>query len=219
MRIPKLSGSGKRTLIRFLVPFTVTYAVGLAALILYLRSTSDGPVTILPARASGEEAVNEPAVGDVTETTQTSEPANRDRSDSNALAAASRNDFTTDYRNNDQSSPQPAASDRDSADRSVTSPPPGSSGSDMAATNQNGLSAIASSGSLTNVSPADIAAQNSAPNATTTSATEPNNGLSEYPARRIPWHDGFTLEQEWYRSWYGWAAFNGPQTDAANQGN
>jgi hypothetical protein len=219
MRIPKLSGSGKRMLLQFLVPFTVTYAVGLAALILYLRSTSDGTATTLPAKISGEEAVNESAVGDVTETAQTSEPANSNHSDSNASAAAGRNDFTTDYRNNDQLPTQPAASDRDSADRSVTSAPPGSSGSDLAATYQNGLSAVASSGSLTSVSPADIAAHDSAPNASTTSAIEPNNGSSEYPARRIPWHQGFTLEQEWYRSWYGWAAFNGTQTNAANPGN
>ncbi len=218
MRFSKLSDGARQTFAQFLVPFTITFAVGLGALILYSRITSEGMATTPPANASANEVVKESGESDTGETGPTGEPARDGGSDWNdSVGTTRRSDFSTDHTNDDQSRMQPAANERENDGRFVTSLPLGSSRFDPAPRYQASLSAFASSGSLSDVPATRDTARNATPNSPVAAAPDPMNSPSEYPPRRIPWHQGFTLEQEWYRSWYGWAAFEAEQTAAVYQ--
>jgi len=63
----------------------------------------------------------------------------------------------------------------------------------------------------------DNAAQNDGSAAKDSAAADANGGNSN-PTRRIPWHRGFTLEEEQYRTLYGWGALSGQQETIPPQG-
>ena len=58
---------------------------------------------------------------------------------------------------------------------------------------------------------------NSASVSSESPSIDPQTNSGSYPPRRIPWHQGFTVEEQWYRTWYGWTALDTQEAATSRQ--
>ena len=190
-----------RILLNCLVPFTLTLAVGFVALGLFLRSPSN-QATAIHRTMSGEPIATQSGndkAGDAAEATKV------DPSD-NTLESHNRTQLGADYKAGNSIVARPITSEPAPGNDRTAAQPAKMDGAHLTTMYQNGLSTGTPSVPSTNVSAVSGGNQNGASNSSGTTASDANNSVSEYPPRRIPWHQSFTVEQEWYRSWYGWGA-------------
>jgi len=211
MRIPKISDNKVRAILQCLIPFAVTFAIGSAALIVFSRSPSGRTATARSVR-SGEPVASESRENSAADSIDASELNTSDHSDGRAPVVANRNNSESGQQQAGQSTTQPIAAEGNT--RGDTSTPWASEGqihSYPTTMYQTNLSAGTTSLATSSLSSGVSVPQSSAPTSFAPTATDPNDDGSEYPPRRIPWHQGLTVEQQWYQSWYGWGALEAQQ--------
>lgn len=192
-----------------LIPFSITFAVGLVILVLYTRS-NDAKLAKAPVSATKEERA---LVASVVTTASEDTPAQSMQTGGGLTDASS--DFQVDTAgsaggfNSTEPRLDPAISQENAV---VNQQAVESRGSDPntaapAAASNTIFPAPALYGSNASLSNAGIqnARSPGTPDVAPAIEPDPNATPFVYPPRRIPWHQGFTVEEQWYRAWYGWS--------------
>lgn len=193
----------------FIICFSLTFIVGLAGLIVFSNWTSDSTDDKPVARQETTDQVARELNQDTNATSFEANSANEYRTTSSSIEAYGPRQGTP-KRSVSETSSQ--ISD-DEQTRETAAMPSALVASSLSSTGGDSAFAQPESSSTSRKQSVQGSTEFSSDSSTPDAADAP----SLYPPRRIAWHQGLTPEQEWYRAWYGWAAFEAEESTAFQQ--
>jgi hypothetical protein len=199
-----------RLIWHFAIPFALTMLIGLTAFTIGLRNDSPGNTTNLPDRTIESDLSDSNGTRSNPETDSGTESQNI-----NTVASASNHPKMPD---GSLAGPSTGTLDsqvgqNETSAQNLTRPTTQTVSTGVSPAVR-GLTAVNSESSSV-VSGQPIVSSSSASSDSASIDPEGNSGF--YPQRRIPWHQGFTVQEQWYRSWYGWTAIDTQEGAALQQ--
>ena len=210
MRQIKLSGNQRSGLSQFLFTFSITFGIGLVFLLLSTRLPAGKVGGLSVSSTKDKQDVSHLAV---TETTDTEPPHAEGSLTDPALHDTSKADRGGSAVASTEQPPdqgiwyEDAAGNRRNFDARSSDP---STLRHTPVSNFTAASGFYESGDLNANTPVRRASSSAPPSPDPVFLPDADAVPYTYPPRRIAWHQGFSVEQQWYRSWYGWGASETP---------
>jgi hypothetical protein len=210
MRQTKLIGNQPPGLSHFLFPLSITFGVGLVILLLYTRSSDRKVANATASSIEDKQACSQLIATRTTDdqppqtAASLTDPASNDSfdGDKSGIEVAA-----TEQLPDQGISHEDAAANRRILDTRWSDP---TTAKYAAASTNNLAPGFAESGA--SIANPQVRSAGSSPSSLTApvSLPDPDAVPFNYPPRRIPWHQGFSVEQQWNRAWYGWGSSETP---------
>ena len=205
-----------RLIWHFIILFTLTILIGLTVIIIASRGGAERVANNVPPGAKLSKPSTSSATALATRDKPESEAPEIESPESKVMALAANRPAASNpsFSSSAAKAPDSAVRQNEVGGRALATPSQTSSSTGGSSSMRPSLT-VAETGAFSTtprqLPPSDTSASSEFV------SSEPDNNPGVYPPRRIPWHQGWTVEEQWYRAWYGWTALDTETADALQQ--